>query len=198
MTDIEIYQEVRSEYTNVNSYACNISAKYRRTIIKSTKFPLYFKPIEYTTPKGNKCLILFEARCKKDANNILYTMVCVFNKNGGLNAMMYTKPPQRNITIYSPHLFSRYRTRFLKDDSLSSIDVIKRFFQINPTAMGGQTKGDEIACTCNEGVLFGKHIDDGKIIVFKTFVAFDMLFQNQNDYKENLLESLLEYRAEIQ
>lgn len=199
MTDIEIYQEGRSEYETILNYIDRIAPKYRRPIIKSSKFPMYFKPVEYKSVKGNLYIIFFEARTKKDYDGrLLFTIICVYNKNGGLNVMMYNRPPQRNIMIYSPHLFSRYRTRFLKDESLSSIDVIKRFFQINPTSRGMQTRGDEIACSCNEGVLFGKRIDDGKIIIFKTFVSFDMLFESQDEYKEEILDGLLKYREEIQ
>ena len=199
MTDIEIYQEGRSEYETIIGYINRIAPKYRRPIIKSSKFPMYFNPVEYKSPKGNKYILFFEARTKKDYDGrLLFTIICVYNKNEGLNVMMYNKPPQSNIMIYSPHLFSRYRTRFIKDDSLSSIDVIKRFFQINPTSRGMQIKDDEIACTCNEGVLFGKLIEAGKIIIFKTFVSFDMLFDSQGVYKEDILASLLKYREEIQ
>lgn len=199
MTDVEIYQEVRSEYDNIISYMDKITPKYRRPIIKSTKFPMYFTPVEYKSPKGNKYILFFEARTKKDYDGrLLFTIICVYNKNGGLNVMMFDKPSQRNIMIYSPHLFSRYRTRFLKEETLSSLDVIKRFFKINPTAMVNLTEGDEFAGTCNEGALFGKFIDEGKITIFKTFVSFDMLFNSQNEYKEDLHESLLKYREEIQ
>lgn len=199
MTDTEIHQEVKSEYPNLVSYMNKITPKYRRPIIKSNKFPMYFEPVEYLSPKGNKYIIFFEARRKKDHDGkMLFTIICVYNKDKGLNAMMFGDPSQRNIMIYSPHLFSRYRTRFLKDDSLSSMDVIKRFFKINPTLQGGETKENEIACTCNEGVLFGKFLDDGKITVLKTFISFDMLSETQKEYKEDLLENLLKYRAEIQ
>jgi len=197
MTDIEIYQEVRKEYDKILDYVMRISSKYRRYIIKSTKFPMYFKPVEYTSSRGNSYIIFFEARTKKDSENILFTIISVYNKNG-LNAIMYCASPQNNIIIYSPHLFSRYRTRFLKDDSLSSTDVINRFFKINPTLNGMEVKDNEIAYTCNEGVLLGKFVDDGKITILKTFVSFDMLFETQKELKEDLLESLLQYRAEIQ
>jgi len=176
-----------------------IIPKYRRLIIKSSRFPLYFKPVEYTSKRGNDYLIFFQANTKKDYDGrILFAVICVHNTKEGLNVMMFVKPPQRNIVIYSPHLFSRYRTRFLKEDSLSSLDVIKRFFKINATTVVNHVGNDEIVGTCNEGVLLGKFIDGGKVVIYKTFVSFDMLFENQSEYREDYLEWLLKYRAEIQ
>jgi len=199
MTDIEIYQEVMAEYSDIVSYMDKIIPRYRRPIIKSSKFPLYFEPVEYLSRRGNKYLIFFHAKTKKDyGGRIIFAVICIYNTSEGLNVMLYNEPSVRKIMIYSPHLFSRYRTRFLKDESLSTLDVIKRFFRMNATTVFDFTKGDEFAGTCNEGVVFGKLINEGKVIIYKTYVSFDMLFDNQRTYKEGNLEWLLKYRAEIQ
>lgn len=199
MTDFEIYEEVRKEHGLIISYVDRIAPKYRRPILKSNKFPIYFNPIEYETKKGNKYLIFIEARCKKDCNSFLYTIICIYNKSG-LNAVMLNSNNTiaSNITIYSPHFFSRYRTRFLKDEKISTLDVIKRYFKINPTAYPSDVEdSNSLALTCNEGVLFGK-ISDRNVVVVKTYVSFDMLYSSQNDFKEACLEALIKYREEIQ
>lgn len=117
-------------------------------------------------------MIFFEARNKKDwERGILYTIICLYEKQGGTNVMMFSTV-SKGIHIYSPHFFSRYRSRFLKDDSISPLDVIKRFFKINPTATISVVEdSDEFYGTCNEGAVFGKITADN-VIVLKTFCKF--------------------------
>ncbi|MDL2303588.1 hypothetical protein LJC28_04255 [Dysgonomonas sp. OttesenSCG-928-D17] len=137
MSDLEIYNELISERQYIMGYTFRLlecKKYYKRTIIKSNRFPVYIPPVEVVSPKKNKYFIFFEAKTKKDWKDILFTIICVYNKSG-LNAVMFGVPPDNNIMMYSPYLFSRYRTRFLKDNTLSSIDVIKRFFRANPTAI---------------------------------------------------------------
>lgn len=42
------------------------------------------------------------------------------------------------------------------------------------------------------------HLRNNILLLSNTFVSFDMLFNSQNEYKEDLKESLLKYRTEIQ
>lgn len=112
--------------------------------------------------------------------------------------MMFSNGMASNITIFSPHFFSRYRTRFLKDENVSTLNVIKRYFKINPTAFPSDVEhNDSLTFTCNEGVLFGK-ISCDNVVVVKTFVSFDMLYSSQKEFKEACLDALIKYREEIQ
>ena len=198
MSDMEIFKEVWSERGAVHGYMERLIPKYRRPIIKSSKFPMYFTPIEFVSRKNNRYLIFFEARNKKDwERGILYTIICLYEKQGGTNVMMFSTV-SKGIHIYSPHFFSRYRSRFLKDDSISPLDVIKRFFKINPTATISVVEdSDEFYGTCNEGAAFGKITADN-VIVLKTFVSFEMLHDSQEHIKTDIYNDLIKYRAEIQ
>ena len=56
MSDMEIFKEVWSERGAVHGYMERLIPKYRRPIIKSSKFPMYFTPIEFVSRKNNRYL----------------------------------------------------------------------------------------------------------------------------------------------
>ena len=84
MSDMEIFKEVWSERGAVHGYMERLIPKYRRPIIKSNKFPMYFTPIEFVSRKNNRYLIFFEARNKKDWERGIYIQlfVCMKSKVG--------------------------------------------------------------------------------------------------------------------
>lgn len=194
MSDTEIHIEAKADRYELHNYMERIIQRYRHTIITSHRFPIYFPPITYTSDRKNKYLIFFEARCKKDWSNLLYTIVCLYDNNG-IYAMTFSESFDK-LYLYPPHFFSRYRTRFLKDENIPTLDVIKRFFKINPTTQMEDGDNNEIYGTCNEGAVFGKREDNR--IIYKTFVSFDMLFESQDNIKTELYNKLIEYRVEIQ
>jgi len=196
MTDEEIRDEARREYNVVWAHVQRLIPQCRRPVIKANKFPIYFKPVEYISKRRNHYIIYLEARCKADYNNMLVTVICTYDR-GGKHALMFVKPPYYDVNIYSPHLFSRYRTRFLKDESISPVEVMNRFFKINPTIHMLFTGDEEIAGVCNEGVLLGI-VKDNNIFVWKTYLSFNILFEDQIDFKEGIHEALIKYREELQ
>lgn len=194
MTDNEIYRELDIEFDRVLNYIDNIEHRYRRTILKSKTFPMSFEPKVYISPKKNRFYILFEAKNKKSRKNLYKTVICVYDNGRGLNVAMYCGNPLEHITIYSSHFFSRYRSRFLKNKDLSTMDVILHFFRNNPNSFGEVTDDDgKMVLTCNDGVMFCKIGNNGKVIVCKTFVSFDMLYDTQSRYKGEFKELLKEY-----
>lgn len=101
--------------------------------------------------------------------------------------------------IYSTHFFSRYRSRHLKDKALSTEDVILHYFKYN-TANYGKIFDDcqPSTATCEHGVCFGQVIDNENIRRFKTFVGFDMLFDSQDEYRNEFFQLLQIERNKIQ
>ena len=197
MSDEEIHKEVQRDRYEVHNYMEKIVSRYRHTIVTTPQcqFPLYFPPVTFTSHRENKYLVFFEIRDKKNwLENLLCTIVSLYDNNG-IYAITFSVAFDK-LYLYSPHFFSRYRTRFLKDENIKPIDVVKRFFKINPTTQFRTGEGDEFYGTCNEGAVFGKK--EGNRFIFKTFVSFDMLFESQNDIKTELYDRLIKYRAEIQ
>lgn len=184
MTDHEIRDEVFSEIDSINKYIDNKNNYYRRTVIKSKTFPLYFQPVEYTTPKKNKYLLIYEARGKDYPDDLKASCVCLYNQ-GGMNAITLGLRKQNYTAfLFSAHLFARYRKRFLQDETLSNLDVIKHFFIKNKEIVFNSTysdfsNGGKLIGTTREGVIFGVQ-KEYNIFVLKTFFSFNMLKKWQN------------------
>lgn len=121
-------------------------------------------------------------------------IVCVYDNGKGLSTVKFNK--QDKISIFPCHFFSRYRSRYLKDDNLSAKDVILHFHTNNTNAYGEVVDDDfNFALTCNDGVMLGTISEDGSIVVNKTFVGFDMLFDSQDEYKNEFYDLLKKYEA---
>lgn len=197
MTNEEIHKEIKSDFHNVWNYALTKEKAYQRAVKKSNKFPISFKPIEYNSPKRNKYYVILNAYTKKDWKNIPKTLVCVYDNGRGINAIMISEDA-KIISIYSQHLFFRYRSRFLKDEKMTTTEVIQHFFAHNSIAYG-EVMDDflRIGMTCDDGVLFGNVSYDGKIFVQKTFVGFDMLFDSQDEYKEEYYDLMQKCREDF-
>lgn len=193
MNNKELYKELRNDLPNVWSYVDSVKNKYQRAIKKSNVFPIEFKPIEYTSPKYNKYYLIFGAGRKKDWKDTPVSIICVYDNGKGLSTAKFNK--QDRISIFPCHFFSRYRSRHLKDDDLSAKDVILHFHTNNANAYGEVVDDDlNFAMTCNDGVMLGTISEDSSIVVNKTFVGFDMLFDSQDEYKNEFYELLQRYQ----
>lgn len=194
MDNKELYKEVQSDFHNVWNYVDSLKSKYQRAIKKSNVFPIEFKPIEYTSPKYNKYYLIFGADRKKDWKDTPVSIICLYDNGKGLSTVKFHKQKDK-ISIFPCHFFSRYRSRYLKDNNLSAKDVILHFHKHNTNAYGEVVDYNlNFAMTCNSGVMFGTISDDNSIIVNKTFVGFDMLFDGQDEYKTEFYELLQRYQ----
>lgn len=200
MTYKEIRNEAKKDFQDVVNFAVKKASSYEREIKKSKIFPLRFKPIKYISKRFNEYYILFQANSKKDwkNNNIFLTILCIYESEKGLNAIMFYEERSK-CAIYSTHFFSRYRSRYLKDKALSTEDVILHYFKYN-TANYGKIVDDcqHFTATCEHGVCFGQVIDNENIRRFKTFVGFDMLFDSQDEYRNEFFQLLHIERNKIQ
>lgn len=68
MTNREMYNEILEDAPNVTVKLEHTLAKYRREIIKKTRFPVIFKAMDYISPKKNHWIIIIRAFSKKDAD----------------------------------------------------------------------------------------------------------------------------------
>lgn len=206
MSVTEIHNELVKDYDNCISRIDRDFKHYRRAIIKSTKFPMYFKPIDYTTPSRNKFVILVEAESKKNANDLLITLIGYYLRPEGIYAAMIvpSKNGDKKICIYPPHFFERYKERYLQND-LSALEVIKQYFKINSAITFEVREEAGFRGVCRDGYILGKILSHN-ILIVKTFVTIKMLkgeqvalrenyaaFLNNHKNKKNLSQGLYKY-----
>ena len=192
MTDEELLAEVSKDYSSCVNRVKKDFNIYRRAIIKSSKFPIYFKPIEYTSPRNNRFLLFIEAKSKKDSTGPFMTFVTYFLKPEGIYAIMIypNSNNSKSITIYPPHFFERYKERYLEKD-IDTLEAIKEFFKYNSANIIQFTEGTYYRGSCNHGFVFGEKLGEN-INILKTFITKDMLKGDQNSLNTILNHELVE------
>ncbi len=187
MTVNEIYIELCKEYVFSTIHIEKIKNKYRREVVKSSRFPLRFKPIEITTKRKNRCLIFLDAKTKRDANDLFRTIVFYYQRPEGIyGVMMCPNTTGMVINIYPPHFFLRYRERYLKTE-LGTVETMKLFFLHNSVISGKFVSENEIQGSIEHGFVFMERLNNHVNIV-KTFINKELLFKNQkNDHNDGLL-----------
>ena len=148
-----------------------------------------------TTERHNTYLIHYEFRSQE---NFLGgpTLIALINSSNGLVAMQITMECglKRVVTLYSPHLFKRYKERM--NLSIDGIDVIKEFFIRNVTLHRNsdfkRKDGDDcdVMDLCYDGAIFGQSTPEGHT-TYKTFINQEQM----SDYRKMLNE---EYNDRIE
>lgn len=161
----------------------NYDSKIRRAIIKSTRFPMIFNPIHYFSKKtNNDWLIFYYAINKKLAEDAACVAVSEVQTNEGTYVYKYVVAREHNIYVFPPHFFSRYRSRFLKDDTMSKQELINQFIKnsyIGIVLILG-TGQDKCALSFQDGYAIGDIISrKERIYMFKTFISKDLLRKDQ-------------------
>lgn len=181
MSDIEIQREVERDLPEIVSYVDNRDSKYRRAVIKATRFPLYFAPAFRKTKAGNNWMILFEARSKKDMKDSRVTFVCYFNAPNGYYAVMPSSTSGKfHFIFYQPHFFSRYGQRFGSEKH--GIELIAEYFklnysyafEVNDSFIDEKHFVRDVYGSSLHGVAMGVSLNSGNVF-FRTFVTYDML-----------------------
>jgi hypothetical protein len=180
MTEQELMREIKTDYVNVFRISDYHDNKFRRKVIKATRFPIFWD-YEYLSRRKNKWLIFLEARSKKEiGDSSRITLVCTYQNKNGHHAVMVTYMDKKShLIIYPPHFFSRYAERCGID--LSGIELIKRFFKHNASyvfdihdiSISDDAFRREIYGSTKEGIALGMLSTEGNIM-FKTFITYDM------------------------
>lgn len=194
MNEQEIIREVLGDMVNAFRWEDRNHNRFRRLVLKSTRFPVY-SHYSYTSPKKNKWLILLQAQNKKEfGDNSRTTYVATYNSPHGIYAIMVSFINENpHLIFYPPHFFRRYRERM--DLDLHGDELLVEFFRYNSGYVfehylkdsGGGEKILEIAGSTNDGVALGIQSVNGNLL-FKTFVTYDMLKGEQIEvYTKNEL-----------
>ena len=92
------------------------------------------------------------------------------------------------VSVYNGHLFRRYRERLNLPVS-SPEKLIDSFFRHNHLVTGTTRKDTYLN---QQGILLGERIQHefGVFKEYRTFVSFDLLFEEQREIKEELMDQL--------
>jgi hypothetical protein len=192
MTEQELMREVKTDFVNAFRISNYHDQKFRRMVIKSSRFPV-FTQFEYTSPRKNRWIIFLEAHSKKEiGDKSRITFVCIYQAKHGYYAVMVTfTNKKQHLVIYAPHLFSRYAERC--GVKLSGVELMKHFFKrnsnyvydIRDTVINENTAIREIYGSTAEGVAMGFMSTEGNVM-FRTFITYDMTKGEQiNKFAEN-------------
>ena len=179
-TDIEKRDEIFKDKEDIQYHITTIlqRADYQRKVKKATKFPFNYIT-HYKTKRGNRYIIILTPTDKKRGglSNPLLSIYTKLTAYEGEYMLRYDTLFE-HVMIYTPHFFSRYRTRFLKDEKISAQEVIDLFAQRNFNVSWSKQECGERVGACKDGYIFIRTKDKG-ISVAVTFVSFDMLREEQ-------------------
>lgn len=186
MNGSEARKEIISDLANVIAVSDRKQHQVDRAVMKSSRFPVKMYCF-ITSKQKNRWLLLWHANSKKQTgDNIIFHTVCIHHTSHGRYAYkpleMYGKI---YIAVYPPHFFSRFAERMGID--LTGEDLIRRYFYENADFSVTYDKAivDEnyyeilASGTTKEGVMLGLKPNEQNMILFKTFITYDMCSDEQ-------------------
>jgi len=194
MNTCELVKEILLDASSVDRKANYLSDELRRTAVKS-KDKSFYKIFEYKSKRQNNWLI--GINYFKGLPTI-HTIVYYLNEQG-INAISIGE--NERLYRFSPHFLIRYNERFLKQENISKLDILKRFITVNKA---GITEIDDnnnyIFCRFTEGIALGviETIDYRKRIYhFRTFISNQMVYDDQQNSVELASQYYEKYCQEL-
>ena len=176
MTPQEMEAELVSENESILSYIEALKVKFRRIVIKSTKFPVCIHKL-YTSRRKNKWIIILKANSKKEIGELTQSRyVSYYDTDRGYYVASLT---DKGMITYTPHFFSRYAER--TGLHLHGISLIAHYFSNNVYCFTARkdierpdgSKQTIIEGSTEEGVLLGL-VQAQHLILARTFITRDM------------------------
>jgi|GEM_PF-2115127 len=182
MTSKELLMEIARDYSIVMNKAMYLTESLRRLAIKS-KEKYVHRVFDYKSKQKNNWLIIVDYYVKEPT----FLVVVYYVDKYGLNGIM-VNGDQQTLTHYTPHFLERYNERFLHEPDISKIELLKRYLSKNSVSyMKYVPDTDDMKnrffARSREGVGLG-YIETMSGILntinhFKTFIANDMIYENQ-------------------
>lgn len=194
MNTCELVREIMLDIPLVDRKADYLSEEHRRTAVKS-KDKSYFHIFEYKSKRQNNWLIVINYfKGQPSFNTIVYYL-----NEQGINAISIGDHDK--LYRFSPHFLTRYNERFLKQENISRLDLLKRFITVNKT---GAAEVDDIHqyifCRFTEGIGLGniETIDyQRRIYHLRTFISNQMVFEDQQQSVKSASEYYDKYTHEL-
>ena len=205
MTIDELVEEFKADIPQIISISNAKQVKADKIIKRSTHFPVYLHAM-VKTKRGNNWMILLEAKSRKYIGDCcLITLVSMYESDHGRYAIMRAHPNGKSQYIFfTPHFFQRFSARTGID--LSGVDLIHRYFKINPSygfsynkELVGDVMISNIYGSTTEGVALGIKPDSkNDVVLFKTFITYEMCkgeqieeFAKSDELRKELYEQLI-------
>ena len=193
MTVKDIHKEVFEDLENLKYKMDECHNEFKKVVLRSSRYPVTRSYEFKTREKRNLFFVDFTALKRSDWKKNILTIYAIYSRPEGMYAVV-PKIDMNLISIHPPHFFTRYRERILKDDSLSNLDVIKKYFKnswgftvavVNQDfetvyhrfENGGKNDKVSFVGATSEGYCFGEK--QGNVHIIKTIISEDMLFENQ-------------------
>ena len=198
MSPEEIKEAVLADYAEVFYYSDTKDSAFRKRVKKASVFPVRAYSL-YTSKSKNTWMILFEALSRKHVNdNAFLKFICYANFKNGYHVYFITrfKNNETVLAIYPPHFFQRYAQRNKVDKS--GLELIRHYMERNYNSMIFAEEVDEqelLQGTTEEGISLGLKISE-KVFVYKTFISWDMSFEDQKKHRIPFSEALAELKKE--
>lgn len=195
MNDSEKRKQAIEDTAEINKYVkYDLYKKLHRDIKKFNNFPRIFKTV-YVTKNRNKYYLLFRAESKNQFDKGFWVHAyTIMDSNEGKYAMIAVSIVDNveSFQIYAPHLFARYTQRY--GVKMYEEDRIHKFMEDSTEVRYGGVKvydkeNGKIMSIVKGGAIFGDI--DGDIIVFKTFVDEDRLYDNQIDIGDEIIDGFI-------
>lgn len=195
MTYEEIYQAISKEMTDVfTHYEKVVKPKVDRTLKKATIFPKRVT-INWKHPKSRNTYIYYiQSNRRGQWNNPFMSVFSEYDGEYGKELLVIVPNPYKKellLNVFIQHFYEQYAARFLKENNdyyhivatylmrnTRSASMGKDLVSLNEqqTTVPNYTKESMLTI---DGLGLGLKSNRGHIVVYKTFVSFDMLFGNQ-------------------
>lgn len=192
MTHEEVYKEISKDTPELASWWNRTEKELAKAARKMMKFPIS-KWFKYVTRRRNTYFTTVRIMGRNFYRSNLYAVFAVRLERNGISVYFanFRECEREDRIVLIPHVFDRYRERFLKTDDAGTLEVIRKFLSRNVSgsvttnndAFGSSVvdSGRDNVCMCvSDGVLFGEETDYAT--VFRTFVTYDMSLERQEKY----------------
>lgn len=210
MTVNEIHKEVFDDIMTLLNKIDELKNDFKRIVLKGSRYPMTKSYDCKTREKKNLFVVQFTALKRSAWKNPIISTYGIYLRPEGKYAVALSL--DMNITtIYPPHFFKRYRERILKDESLSTEDIIRHYFKNDWGFVGAvvnekyesvyhcfendnkDEKVSFVGATC-QGYCFGEKQGNDNII--KTIISDDMLFEDQKSTFYELRTAFQDFNKE--
>jgi len=204
MTLEEVAAQYKGDLDDLLAKRKYFQPKFSSFVKRSTRFPVRAQYEYISHTNHNKYFFCYSAQKRGEWNYPHCIAVGVFDRPEGKYAVVSTFAGGSFI-IFPPHFFARYRERILKDETIYGEALIKRFFSVNSMFLKEELTaahsraykkyesedGAIQAGRCTEGNVF-LEILSANVVIMKTIISDEMLYENQKDAFQKMNDSLSE------
>ena len=200
MTLPEIHSELQKDIEDIQPSVDYKMKQFGSVVLKAHRYPVQRRYSFKSKTRRNSFHARLTAFKRGYWNKPAVHVYCIYSRPEGLHCAFLDILHQVSI-IFPPHFFSRYRERIIRDDALSTEELI-HLFSSRTWAISFQPLSPEmenllrkwrdypkdvevpIVAFCPDGMLFGQRT--GNVTLVKTIVSPSMLYPDQLPLYESL------------